>query len=156
VPITTPVRPYAARALLVSWAASSAVPAKTSPTAASPTPSATESATASGNATRLSVTSVPTRRLASTTTTIVAAVVASRPTGEARSSSSRPFSSSARVCRTTRNIDMRPTVTAPNAVACQVTWPPTVLSARAGPAIATNAALDPISAAARSSSAWVA
>ena len=44
---------------------------------------------------------------------------------------------------------------APKAVACQVTCPPIVSSARAGPAIATNAALDPITAAARSNSAWV-
>ena len=51
---------------------------------------------------------------------------------------------------------MSPATTAPNAVACQVTCPPTVFRARAGPAIATSAALPCIPTAARSSSAWVA
>ena len=45
---------------------------------------------------------------------------------------------------------------APNAVACQATWPPMVLSARAGPAMATSAGLSSMLAAARSNSAWVA
>ena len=49
-PMTAPVIPYAARGLLVSWAASSATAAKTRPTAAWPTPSPIESAAASGNA----------------------------------------------------------------------------------------------------------
>ena len=94
--------------------------------------------------------------LATITRSTVAAVVARRPTAAARSISSRPDSSSARVWRTTRNIDISPPAIAPKAVACQATWPPIVLSARAGPAIATNAALDSIVAAAASNSAWVA
>ena len=62
----------------------------------------------------------------------------------ARTSSSRPLSSSARVCRPTRNMLISPATIAPKAVACQATWPPTVLSARAGPAMATKAAFDSI------------
>ena len=50
---------------------------------------------------------------------------------------------------------IRPATTAPKAVACQVTWPPSVLSARGGPAIAMKAALSPMLAAARSNSAWL-
>ena len=42
-----------------------------------------------------------------------------------------------------------------NTIGGQVTCPPIVLSARAGPAMAMNAALPLISAAARSNSAWV-
>ncbi len=48
-----------------------------------------------------------------------------------------------------------PAVMAPNAVDCQVTCPPMVFSARAGPVMATNAALFPMLAAARSKSAWL-
>ena len=86
----------------------------------------------------------------------MAVVVARRPIAPARSSSSRPLSSSARVCRPARNMLISPASTAPKAVACQATWPPTVLSARAGPAIAIRAGLEPIIVAARSNSAWVA
>ena len=53
------------------------------------------------------------------------------------------------------NMTISPTTTAPNAEACHVTWPPVVLRARGGPAIATNAALFFIPAAARSNSACV-
>jgi len=49
-----------------------------------------------------------------------------------------------------------PAMTVPNAEACHATWPPSVLSARAGPAIAMNAALLASFAAARSNAAWVA
>ena len=54
------------------------------------------------------------------------------------------------------NMLISPAQIAPNAVDCQVTWPPMVSSARAGPAIAMNAALSSMLAAARSNSAWVA
>ena len=43
----------------------------------------------------------------------------------------------------------------PKAAACQVTWPPVVFSARAGPVIATSAAFPSMLAAALSNSAWV-
>ena len=153
--MTAPVSPYAARELLVSCAASNATAASTRPTAAWPAPSPIESAADSGTDTRLRATSIPVAMLATTASRTVAAVVARRPTAAARSISSRPDSSSARVWRTTRNIDISPPTTAPKAVACQATWPPTVLRARAGPAIATKAALDSIAAAAASNSAWV-
>ncbi len=78
---------------------------------------------------------------------------ANRPTGAERTSSSRPLSSSARVCRPTRNIVISPISTAPKAEDCQNTWPPIVSSARAGPAMATKAAFEPIVSAALSSSA---
>ena len=51
---------------------------------------------------------------------------------------------------------MSPTTTAPKAVACQDTWPPTVLRARAGPAMEMSAALPSMLAAAASNSACVA
>ncbi len=140
----------------MSWAASSATPEKTIPTAARPRPSASESGAASGKVTRLSVTSVPVSTLATSATRTVAAVVARRPTAAARSISSRPDSSSARVWRTTRNIDIRPIVIAPKAVACQVTCPPIVSSARAGPVMAMKAALASIATAAVSNSSCVA
>ncbi len=123
------------------------------PVSASPTPSATESGTASEYETRLSVTRAPSSRLATRVTSSAARSGSSRPTTAERTSSSRPLSSSARVCRVTRNMLISPATTAPNAVACQVTWPPIVSRARAGPAIATSAALPSIPAAARSSSA---
>lgn len=84
-----------------------------------------------------------------------AVIGASLPTAAARRSSSRPLSSSARVCRPTRNMLIRPATMAPNAVACQVTCPPIVLSALAGPVNAMKATLSLISAAARSNSDWV-
>ena len=148
--------PYAARGPEVSWAASRATAANSTPAAASPIPSAHESAAARGTDTRLSATSTPVARLARTATRNAAAVVALRPIAAERSTSSRPVSSSVRVWRTTRNIDISPAVTAPNAVDCQATCPPTVLSARAGPAMAMNAALPSIAAAAASNSACVA
>ncbi len=154
--MTAPTRPYVARVLDVSCAATRATPVKTQPVAVSPRPRASESSTARGNEIRLPATSRPTSRLASTAVRTAAVVGACRSTAAARTSSSRPLSSSARVCRPTRNMLIRPTTIAPNAVDCQVTWPPMVLSARAGPAIAMNAALDSIDAAARSSSAWLA
>ena len=48
-----------------------------------------------------------------------------------------------------------PATTAPNAVDCQVTCPPIVFSARAGPDMAMNAALPSMVAAALSNSACV-
>ena len=89
------------------------------------------------------MTRAPASTLATSATRTAATVGAARPMAAARSSSSRPASSSARVWRTTMNIDIRPTTTAPKAVACQVTCPPTVLSARAGPAIETSAGVGP-------------
>ena len=80
---------------------------------------------------------------------------AQRPTAVERRSSSRPDSSSARVCRPTRNMLISPAQTAPNALACHVTWPPIVLSARGGPAIAMKAAFFSIIAAAASNSCWL-
>ena len=82
-------------------------------------------------------------------------MVANRPTGAARSSSSRPLSSSARVCRPTMNMLISPAQMAPKAAACQVTCPPVVFSARAGPVMAMRAAFPSIPAAALSNSAWV-
>ena len=99
---------------------------------------------------------VPTARLAAPAASSAASTGASRPTVPARTSSSCPDSSSARVCRTTSTIDIRPTAIAPKALDCQATWPPTVSSARAGPAMATIAVFPAMLAAAVSSSAWVA
>ena len=87
--------------------------------------------------------------------TSAAVMDACRLTGEARSSSSRPLSSSARVCRPTRNMLINPTSTAPKADACHTTWPPIVFSARAGPAMAMKAVLPSMLAAALSNSACV-
>ena len=83
----------------------------------------------------------PRATLASSAVSRAAVAGACRPTAEARTSSSRPLSSSARVCRPMMNMLISPTEIAPKAVACQVTCPPMVLSARAGPAMAMKAAL---------------
>jgi len=102
------------------------------------------------------VTSAPRRTLASIASSTEAVNDACRSTGAARRISSRLLSSSARVCRPTRNMLISPARTAPKAVACQATCPPTVSSARAGPAIAMKAELPVMLAAARSRSACVA
>ena len=53
------------------------------------------------------------------------------------------------------NMLIRPMQIAPNAADCQITCPPIVFKARAGPAMAMNAVLRSIVAAAVSNSAWV-
>ncbi len=148
--------PYIERVLAVSWAAIRAVPVKTQPHRVRPTPRAIESASSRGYDARLAATKMPTTRLASSASLSAAVIGASRPIAAARTSSSRPVSSSARVCRPMMNMLIKPTQIAPKAVDCQVTWPPMVSSARAGPAIAMNAALLSMLAAARSNSACVA
>ena len=99
---------------------------------------------------------VPTATLATSAASRVARTGARRPTAAARTSSSRPVSSSVRVCRMTTAIDIRPAAMAPNALDCQATCPPTVSRARAGPAMAIIAVFSPMLAAATSSSAWLA
>ena len=133
--------PYMLRVDEVSWAATRAVAVKTQPHSVSPTPTAIESGADSGKVTRLTATSAPSTTLASRASARAAVRDACRLTAAARTSSSRPLSSSARVCRPTRNMLISPATIAPNAEACHITWPPMVLSARAGPAIATNAAV---------------
>jgi hypothetical protein len=99
------------------------------------------------------LTPAATTALSTSAASNAAVIGAVRDTTPDRSSSSRPDSSSARVCRPTTNIAISPTVIAPNADACQATCPPVVFRARAGPAIAMNAAFSPMAAAARSNSA---
>ena len=96
---------------------------------------------------------VPMTTLATAATTSAATIGACRPTAAARTSSSRPDSSSALVCRPMMNMLIRPATTAPNAMACHATCPPTVLSARAGPVMAMKATFCSMLVAARSNSA---
>ena len=103
-----------------------------------------------------SVTAVPRTTLASVATVSAAMPARRRPTPPARTNSSRPLSSSARVWRPMMNMLISPATIAPNAPACQATCPPIVSSARAGPAMAMNAVLSAMLAAASSSSACVA
>ncbi len=93
--------------------------------------------------------------MASIASTTAAVIGACRPMAAARTSSSRPDSSSARVWRPMMNMLIRPAQIAPNAVDCQATCPPMVSRARAGPVIAMKAALPSMLAAAFSKSAWV-
>ena len=153
---TAPASPYIARVLAVSWAATSAVPVKNQPDSVSPSAEAQRVGDRERVAPRGSAR--PARRAAGWPAARRPgrrSSARSRPTAAARSSSSRPLSSSARVCRPTRNMLISPATTAPKADACQVTWPPMVFSARAGPAMAMKAALSSMLAAARSNSAWV-
>ncbi len=118
-------------------------------------PSARESSDGEPVAHQLNHTRIPATRLATIAVPRAAVIGANRSTGAARSSSSRPLSSSRRVCRPTRNMLIRAAATAPKALACHITWPPSVLSARAGPSMAMNAVFCAMLAAARSNSAWL-
>ena len=96
----------AVRACSVSWAVTPPTAPKTSPVSAVATPRAIEVAASIPVPTRASVVTVPTARLARATVNRAAAAGAKRPTGRARTTSRRPDSSSARVCRTTMRMLM--------------------------------------------------
>src|SRR6266536_3504821 len=100
-PRTAEVMAVAARALSVSWAAVAATAANMRPVRPTARPMATDPATGSPTPTRPSATSTTMARLASPATSSAALSGAYRPTTAAPISSSRPVSSSVRVCRTT-------------------------------------------------------
>ena len=99
---TTSASPVAARALVVTCAVTSATAPKARPAAADPVIIAAASAAGKpSSALSAAVPRRPTRSRATVSVAIAAVAGAWRPTGCAVTSSSRPVSSSARVCRTT-------------------------------------------------------
>ena len=107
-PSTRMVIQRAARALWVSWAATAATAVKSQPATAYSRPSATEPAAPKPSPVRPTAIRAPSRVDAPSATAVAAARPACRPTTVDPSSSRRPCSSSARVCR----ITVRPTASA--------------------------------------------
>ena len=99
--------PRAGRATDAICAASAAIPANERLTAAMARASAAEPATGRPSAARAAVISAASAALAIPATASATASGACRPTTPAWISSSRPASSSARVCRTTRKMATR-------------------------------------------------
>ena len=83
-------------------------------------------------------------RLARPARARAAASGACRPTRAERISSARPVSSSARVCRPTRNMLINATTIATNARISKTTSPSIDCNSRVGPLIAITAVLPPI------------
>ena len=96
--------PRAARALAASCAASAAMAAKASPQVVMTSANATEPATGRPSTTSTTASSTASTTLAASATSRPAVSAASRPTAAEPTSSSRPASSSALVCLTTRKI----------------------------------------------------
>jgi hypothetical protein len=89
-------------------------------------------------------TSAPAARFAMPASSSAATSGARRPTRAERISSARPVSSSARVCRPTRNMLISATTMARNEKISNTTSPPIESSSRVGPLIAITAVLLPI------------
>ena len=119
--------PRAVRALSVSWAVTAATPANMQPASAVAAPRASEPAAGSRNAICTTASSRPTTRHAPIVTASAAASAANRPTMVAPTSSSRPASSSARVCRITAKMPSSPAPTATNSPAFQTISAPSEL-----------------------------
>ena len=103
--------PSAARAEAVTWAAAAAAEVKTSPMPTSSAPWSTDAPVGRSLAIRTAVSRTPTSTEAAPATSTAAAVAACLPVTVPRSSSNRPDSSSARVCRTTRKLTISATTT---------------------------------------------
>lgn len=117
----------------MSWAVSAATPANTSPTPSQDRPNATDPATGSPKRTMTSAAMAPSVPAAVTAVSSAAVSGARRPTDAAPTSSRRPVSSSARVCRTTSRTHMTATIALPVEPTRQALTPPTVWSFRTGP-----------------------
>ena len=109
-------RPIAARADVVTWAATAAIAVKTMPLDAHPSPKATAPGAGSPTSPNPRATPVPSTALAPMPTATAAASGAARPTAPACTSSSRPDSSSERLWRTVMNTNRIDTSAAPKAV----------------------------------------
>src|SRR6185437_3420446 len=124
-PSTPIARPRAARALAVSWAATTLTPVNASPQVPIASASATDPAAGSPSAGSTTQSSPARTALARTATAIADVSGACRPTWADRTSSRRPASSSPLVCRTTRKTDISAANSAPHTPYRQAVSAPT-------------------------------
>ena len=139
---TLPAIPRAALADEVTCAAAAATEVNTRPTPARDAPWMSEACASNPAERKTNVSSTPTRADATTATSTEAAVAAWRPVTVARSSSARPDSSSARVCRTTRNITISATRRVAVLVVSYAVMPPSVFTSYGMPFIILPAPLE--------------
>ena len=140
-PSTAPTSPYAPPVPSLTWTATAATPANSSPTAASEAPSAIDPAAGVSNETITSAVTAPISSWANAVTMSAATSGVARPTTPARTSSLRPLCSSPRVWRPMMNMLIRAATTAPKAPHCHATSPPTLVTAYGGPTIAIRPGL---------------
>ena len=111
-PSTAIDRPRAPLAVPLTCAATAATAAKTRPQPTSPSPNARAPVSGRPLTVRTATASASTTALAADAMATATASEACRPTAVDPMSSSRPVSSSARVCRTTRKMLIRPAASA--------------------------------------------
>lgn len=140
-PTASPARPDATLVLSVTWAVTAVTAANTRPTAVTDAPKVTAPAAGRSMPMNPTARAAPTTTFMPPTTTSAASMGAWRPTAAARTSSSRPLSSSARVWRESMNRLMSPTSTSVNEPVSKATRPPKVSSPCTGPLKAMAAAL---------------
>jgi len=134
-------RPIAARPDVVICAVTPPIAVNTTPLSAQPRPNDTAPTQGSPTSPRPIVVSAPRTRLAPMPTTSAADSGAARPTTPADTSSSRPASSSDRVCRTATKTNRIATSAAPKAVSLISERAPTDVGSYTLPYIATSAAV---------------
>src|SRR5664279_2282638 len=140
-PSTAIADPVAERADTVSWAVTPAIAAKARPVAAQDIPNESEPAAGSPAAIWARAISTPSVSIVPNATSRAADNAARRPTTVDPTSSSRPFSSSALVCRPTSMIANTARTAAPNAASFMITKAPSAEGSHTRPYIATNAGM---------------
>src|SRR5882757_2460942 len=137
-PITIPPIPLAARELELTWTATAVTAEKNHTQPPMPSPIANDPVAGNPWLARARPINSAYTTPAPNTTISAAVSLACRPTTPAPSSSCRPVSSSARVCRTVMNTAISPTRTQATAPYFHSVMPPTVSSPWAGPLSAST------------------